>query len=144
MFSKSCEYGIKAIIYIATRSLESERTKIGDIVAHVGSPEAFTAKILGALTRHGIVQSYTGPNGGFEVDRARMEQIRLSDIVFAIDGDAVYNGCGLGLSECSHLQPCPMHDRFVKVRFELKNMLQRTSIYELAMGLKSGDTILLR
>ncbi|HRH66655.1 MAG TPA: transcriptional regulator, partial [Bacteroidia bacterium] len=31
MFSKACEYGIKSIIYIASRSLQNERVKIGDI-----------------------------------------------------------------------------------------------------------------
>ncbi|MDP2089650.1 MAG: Rrf2 family transcriptional regulator [Flavobacteriaceae bacterium] len=144
MFSKACEYGIKAIIYIATQSLKDERVKIGDIVENVGSPEAFTAKILSALTKHDIVKSYTGPYGGFEIDTAIMKRIKVSEIVFAIDGDSIYNGCGLGLSECSNIQPCPMHDKFVKVRGELKIMLETTTIYDLAIGLKSGKTILIR
>ena len=54
MFSKSCEYGIKAIIYIATQSLEDVRVKIGDVAENTGTPEAFTAKILGSLTKHNI------------------------------------------------------------------------------------------
>lgn len=144
MFSKACEYGIKAIIYIASQSLEGRRVKTGDIVEHVGSPEAFTGKILGALTKHGIVNSCTGPNGGFEIGEEKMKKIRISDVVFALDGDEIYNGCGLGFKECSHLQPCPMHDNFVKVRGELKKMLQKTSIYELALGVKSGKTTLMR
>lgn len=144
MFSKACEYGIKAIIYIATQSMQGRRVKIGDIVEHVGSPEAFTAKILGQLTREQLVSSHTGPYGGFEIDVNKMKQIKVSEIVFAIDGDEVYNGCGLGLSECSSLQPCPMHDKFVKVRAELKKMLVTTTVYDLAMGLKSGKTILMR
>lgn len=144
MFSKACEYGIKAVIYIATQSMQGRRVKIGDIVEHVGSPEAFTAKILGQLTRENLIKSHTGPYGGFEIDKDRMKSIKVSQIVFAIDGDEVYNGCGLGLSECSNLQPCPMHDKFVKVRSELKKMLVTTSVYDLAMGIKSGKTILMR
>ena len=92
MFSKACEYGIKAIIYIATQSLKGERVKTGDIVENVGSPVAFTAKILGALTKHNIVDSYTGPYGGFEIHTARMKTIKLSEIVFAIDGDIIGGG----------------------------------------------------
>jgi Rrf2 family iron-sulfur cluster assembly transcriptional regulator len=144
MFSKACEYGIKAIIYIATQSLKQERVKIGDIVENVGSPEAFTAKILGALTKHNIVKSYTGPYGGFEIERDSMKSINVADIVFAIDGESIYNGCGLGLSECNSAKPCPMHDKFVKVRSELKKMLQTTSIFDLAEDVKSGRTILIR
>lgn len=144
MFSKACEHGIKAIIYIATQSLEGRRVKIGDVAAQAGSPEAFTGKVLGALTKHNIVNSHTGPYGGFDIDPTRMEQIRMSDIVFAIDGDAVYKGCALGLKECNSKKPCPMHDRFVKVRAELRTMLETTSIYDLAVGLKTGKTILTR
>lgn len=73
-----------------------------------------------------------------------MKEIKVSQIVAAIDGDSIYNGCGLGLSECSNTQPCPMHHKFVKVRAHLKSMLETTTIYDLAMGLKSGKTILLR
>ncbi len=144
MFSKSCEYGIKAVIYIATQSLEGRRVKIGDIVAHAGSPEAFTGKILGTLTRHHIVHSQTGPYGGFSIATSNLRDIKLSHIVYALDGDAVYTECALGLKECSHLHPCPMHDKFVKIRNELKKVLETTSLYDLAVGLKEGKTILLR
>jgi len=144
MFSKTCEYGIKAIIYIASQSMQGARVKVGDIVLNAGLPEAFTGKILGALTKHGIVESHTGPYGGFEIDKERMKSIRLSEIVFAIDGDSVYNGCGLGLSECSNIQPCPVHDKFAKIRGQLKHMLETTTIYDLATGLNSGKSILMR
>ena len=144
MFSKACEYGIKAIIYIATQSLEGKRVKIVDVVENSGSPAAFTGKVLGSLTKHNIVHSLTGPHGGFYIDPGRMKRVRASDIVFAIDGDTVYNGCALGLTECSNTQPCPMHDKFVKVRNELKKMLETTTVHDLAIGLKSGKTILVR
>lgn len=144
MFSKACEHGIKAMIYIATQSLEGKRVKIGDIVENSGSPEAFTGKVLGALTKHNIVNSHTGPYGGFEIGLAQMKEIKVSDIVFAIDGDSLYNGCALGLKECDNTYPCPIHDKFVKIRRDLKIMLETTSIYDLAIGLKSGKTLLVR
>lgn len=144
MFSKACEYGIKAVIYIATQSMNNNRVKIGNIVDHIGSPEAFTAKVLGALTKHDIVKSYTGPYGGFEIETRRMEAIKLSEIVFAIDGDSIYKGCGLGLNECNSDQPCPIHDRFVHIREELRKMIETTSIHDLAADLKAGQSILNR
>ena len=144
MFSSACKYGIKAIVYIGTRSMQGGRVKVGDIAEHVGSPEAFTAKILGALVKHVIVESVKGPYGGFEISEDNMKRIKLSEIVYAIDGDSIYNGCALGLSECSDLEPCPMHDKFVKVRDQLKYMLETTSVYDLAMDLMSGKTTLIR
>src|SRR5690606_24768281 len=121
-----------------------KRAKIGDIVEHSGSPEAFTAKVLGALTKHQIVKSHTGPYGGFDTDVQKMKEIKVSEIVEAIDGDSMSNGCGMEFSECSNVQPCPMHNKFVKVRSEIKKMLTSTTIHDLALGLKSGKTVLIR
>lgn len=144
MFSKACEHGIRAITYIATQSLEGRRVKIGDVAMHAGSPEAYTGKILGTLTRYRIVNSHTGPYGGFDIDVHRMKEIHMSDIVYALDGDSLFNGCALGLSECSHERPCPLHHRFVKIRNELKETLHTTSIYDLALSLQSGKTVLIK
>ncbi len=144
MFSRAFEHGIKAIIYIATQSMDGKRVKIGDIVEQSGSPEAFTAKVLGVLTKQKIINSHTGPYGGFDITMDRMKETTISEIVHAIDGDVLFTGCGLGLSECSHLHPCPMHDKFVKVRNEIKSMLSSTTIHDLALGLKSGKTVLMR
>lgn len=144
MFSKSCEYGIRAITYIAMQSLDGYRVKIGDVAENAASPEAFTAKILGVLTKQHIVRSLKGPNGGFEMDINKMKHTKISEIVYAIDGDAIYNGCALGLNECNPAEPCPMHDRFVKVRDDLKKMLETTTVYDLATKLKSGKSTLIR
>jgi Rrf2 family protein len=144
MFSKSCQYGIKAVIYVAKKSLDNVRVKIGDIAEATGSPEAFTAKILGSLTKNQIVISVKGPYGGFEISPQKMKEITVSQIVYAIDGDSIYNGCALGLNECNAAEPCPMHEKFVHVRDDLKNMLKTTTIHDLATNLKLGKSILLR
>ncbi len=132
------------MIYIAAQTLEKKRVKIPDIVRQTGSPEAFTGKILGALTKHGILLSHTGPNGGFEIDPAKMHTIKLSEIVLAIDGSSSYEGCVLGLSECSQLHPCPVHDKMIKIRNQLRQTLETTTLYELATGQLSGKFTLIR
>ena len=144
MFSKACEYGIRAAIYVAEQSQEGRRVNLKDIAKEIGSPEAFTAKILQQLAKSDIVSSVKGPTGGFEIDRKRMARIKLSHIVTAIDGNTVYTGCGLGLKECSAKQPCPVHDKFKKIRNDLKQMLESTNLQELSMGMKDGLTFLRR
>lgn len=78
MFSKTCEYGIKAVLYIAMQSIREVRVKMGDMVENIGSPEAFTGKILSLLTKNGIVDSYTGPNGGFEMKQENLHLISIA------------------------------------------------------------------
>lgn len=144
MFSKACEHGLKAMIYIASKSMEGERVKIGEVSEHTGTPEAFTAKVLSTLSRHELLHSIKGPYGGFEMDQQQMHQVRLADIVSAIDGDKLFEGCALGLTTCNEDKPCPMHNSFVQIRTDLKNMMESTSIYDLATGLISGESILIR
>ncbi|HLV23510.1 MAG TPA: Rrf2 family transcriptional regulator [Moheibacter sp.] len=144
MFSKSCEYGIKAAIYITTQSLEGKRIKVAEIAENANSPLAFTAKLLGILTKYNIVSSQTGPNGGFYIEPNRVRGIKLEEIVSAIDGNSVYEGCGLGLNSCDSQNPCPLHNEFIHIRSELKKMLQTTTVYDLAMKLKAGESVLIR
>lgn len=144
MFSKACEYGIKATLYIARQSQSNERSSLKEIAGAINSPEAFTAKILQQLARNGVINSAKGPNGGFYISAADQEKSKLSHIVTAIDGSGIYNGCGLGLKECNELQPCPVHNKFKIIRDQLKDMLETTSIHELTAGLKEGLTFLKR
>lgn len=142
MFSKACEYGIKAMIYISRKSLEGERVNIPSIAQHINSPKAFTGKILGTLSQHNLVQSITGPNGGFEIDAKKLKKLSLLHIVEAIDGDALFHQCALGLRKCSNKRPCPMHYTFLPIRNQLYEVLKKTTLLELAQSLQSGETIL--
>lgn len=144
MFSKACEYGIRATIYIALQSLESRRVSLKEIADEIDSPVAFTAKILQLLSKNSIVESVKGAHGGFEISKAHIDSIKLSAIVYAIDGDNIYAGCGLGLTICNAHKPCPAHDKFVEIRDDLRNMLENTSLYEMTTGLETGLTYLKR
>ncbi|MBK6264281.1 Rrf2 family transcriptional regulator [Marivirga sp. S37H4] len=144
MFSKACEYGIRATLYIALKSLDNERVSLKDIAKEIDSPEAFTAKILQQLARNKIVDSVKGPSGGFKIEKSKIDSIKLIQIVSTIDGDAIFRGCGLGLKQCDEEFPCPVHNKFKVIRDGLKDMLETTSVYELATGINVGLTFLKR
>jgi Rrf2 family transcriptional regulator, iron-sulfur cluster assembly transcription factor len=142
MFSKTCEYGIRATIFIASESYQNKRVGLKDIAKKIDSPEAFTAKILQILSKDNIINSVKGVGGGFEIPRETMKDIKLAQIVNSLEGDRVFTGCGLGLSNCSDDHPCPMHEKFKSIRNELAFMLENTNLEELASGIKPGDTFL--
>ena len=109
MFSKSCEYAIRAMIYIADQSLKGIRTTLADISHEIDSPVAFTAKILQQLSKSQVVTSLKGPSGGFYMTDLQLSTISLAKVVKAIDGEKIFTTCGLGLKQCSEKQPCPVH-----------------------------------
>ncbi len=144
MFSKACEYGIRAAIYIAKKSLTEQKVSLKDVAQAINSPEAYTSKILQKLAKNGIINSDKGPTGGFSMDKEELNKVKLSTIVFILDGDNIYKGCGLGLEKCNEKMPCPVHNQFITVRESLKIMLETTTIISLALGLKDGLTFLKR
>ncbi|AZA83184.1 transcriptional regulator [Chryseobacterium lactis] len=127
MFSKTCEYALRALIYIAQQSKNEGRVGIKDISKSINSPEHFIAKILQDLSRKGFVQSAKGPNGGFYMDQKNRD-VSIADIVKEIDGDKLFTGCGLGLEQCSETHPCPLHDQFKSIRQNLRIMLETSKI----------------
>jgi Rrf2 family protein len=143
MFSKTCEYGIRAMIFIAQHSKDEARIGIREIARGIASPEHFIAKILQELGRKGIVQSIKGPNGGFYLDQKGRE-CSLANIVRALDGDQLFTGCGLGLPQCSELHPCPIHGEFKKIRQEISAMLEDARIGEFTEQLDERQLFLKR
>lgn len=142
MFSKSCKYGIKAVLFIAQQSQLGIRVGIKEIVEAIDTPEAFTAKILQILSKKNIVQSIKGPNGGFEIPKEDLEKIKLAHIVEAIDGEDLYTQCSLGLPQCGNDKPCPVHHKLVAIKKELKQVLENTSILEVAYNMNTIDLYL--
>lgn len=137
MFTKACEYGIRAMIYITAASKEGEKMSIKDICREIGAPEHFTAKILQDLSRKRLVSSLKGPSGGFFMEDTQ-RNITLLEIVEAIDGNSLFTGCGLGLKQCSEVQPCPIHNKFKTIRDSLQKMLMETTVLQLTQNLEKG------
>ena len=144
MFSKSCKYGIKATLYVAQKSQVDERVSLKEIAAAINSPIAFTAKILQILAKEMIINSIKGPNGGFEIDKSRLSKISIHQIVKAIDGNRLFDGCVLGLNSCNEKEPCPMHSEFVIIRKHLSETLATSNLLNVAQDLNLGLTVLKR
>ena len=142
MFSKSCEYAIRATIFIASKCCENRKVGLKEIALAIDSPVPFTAKILQKLTKDRIVNSTKGVNGGFEIYKKDLKSIKLIQIVEAIDGSSVFSGCGLGLETCSEEHPCPVHFEFKEIKERLHAMLEKTSLEELASDVKAGSSFL--
>lgn len=143
MFSKTCEYAIRACIFIASQSYENKRTTIKDITENIDSPKSFTAKILQVLAKKDIVHSIKGIGGGFEIPKEDIKKISLAQIVSAIDGETVFKSCGLGLNHCSDERPCPLNKKFKSIRENLAKMLENTYLEELVYDINSGDSFLI-
>jgi Rrf2 family protein len=142
LFSKACEYGIRATIYIATQSLQNNRVSLVEIATEIDSPQSFTAKILQKLARDKVITSVKGQMGGYEIKKEDMAKITLGHIVMAIDGGDIYTVCGLGLKKCSEKHPCPVHANFKVIREKVRKTLDNTNLEMLASSIDGGQSYL--
>ena len=129
MLSKTCEYALRAMIYVAQNSKNGNMVNIKEVSENIGSPELFIAKILQGLSKKGYLQSSKGRNGGFYIDQ-KAAQISLADIVVAIDGEKMFKGCGVGLDYCSEKKPCPIHHEYKEARTALFNIYKQAKLHQ--------------
>lgn len=141
LFSKTCEYAMRAVFFIAHKTAKGGRVGIKEIATGIDSPEHFLAKILQDLSRRGVIQSAKGPNGGFYVDEVILN-MPLAAIVEAVDGNGIFTGCGLGLEYCSEENPCPIHHDFKAIRNQIQDLLKTTKIGEFNEELNLGIAVL--
>lgn len=141
MLSKTCEYAIRALTFIAQQTKDGNKISIKDVAKGIDSPEYFIAKILQEMTRKDLLQSTKGPTGGFHLNETNLNN-SLANIVKEFNGDKIFNGCALGLKQCSETSPCPLHDQFKGIRNNLKQLLESTTIRDLVEKLETKNVFL--
>lgn len=125
MLSKSVEYAIKSLVLI---KCQDSNINVESISLKLDIPKNFTSKILQLLQKKGYVNSRKGPGGGFTPNNY---SLTIKDLVIDIDGSFKYDRCALGLSECSDLNPCPLHDYFKPIKTKILGEFMNVTIDEI-------------
>ena len=129
IFSKKCEYGMQAILYLAAKE-KGALVSAEEISKVLKIPREFISKILQSLKDSGLINSSKGKSGGFSLAKSS-SRIKLIDIVAAIDGLELFDDCVLGFPECSPTHPCPVHDTWGTLRTQAYDMLNSETIDKL-------------
>jgi Rrf2 family protein len=144
MLSNSCRYGIRAVIYIASRQKNAGKTGIKTISEALELPTPYLAKILQQLAKHKILHSAKGPHGGFSMLRDP-KKVTLFDIIKIIDGDDFFKNCIIHSGSCSVVEKnelrCPLHDDYGCLREGLVNLFEKKTIYDLAKKINETSTL---
>jgi len=125
-FSKKCEYGLQAVLYLAVLD-ENYICSSEDISNKLSIPKEFTSKILQSLTESKIIESRKGKSGGFKLAR-KVTELKLIDIVIAIDGDEIFNNCVMGFTNCTKDKKCLLHEEWQEIITKAQDMLSRDTI----------------
>jgi Rrf2 family protein len=144
MLSNSCRYGIRGVIYLASRYPLKNNVGIKEISGDLGLPAPFLAKILQQLAKHKILSSTKGPNGGFSLLK-KPESITLLEIVKIIDGDELFKNCLIHDGTCAGVKRskklCPVHDDYSAIREVLMKLFKTRTIAEILETANNSEDI---
>lgn len=130
VFSRTVEYALRAMTFLATQPA-GQRTGARAISDAEQIPMPFLWKILQTLARQRLIRSFKGIHGGYELALPSRE-ITLHAVVLAADGTDFTGQCVLGLPNCSEENACPLHDTWKEIRGRMTNMLEKTTLADLA------------
>ncbi|MCX6300476.1 MAG: Rrf2 family transcriptional regulator [Bacteroidetes bacterium] len=142
MLSITCKTSIKAVVFLASKIDTDKKVSIKEIADDINGSEHTVGKLLQKLVKANIIKSSKGPTGGFYITLKQM-QIAIIEIITAIDGDAVFKECGLGLSTCSSKRPCPIHNDYKKVRDQFEQFYKNKTVADLCKKVNNGSSFLM-
>ena len=142
IYSRSTEYAIRALIPLA-QAPDGRYTMVKTIAEQEGIPTHFLAKILQQLARKGLLKSSKGPLGGFTLN-VPAGDIRLLDIVEALDGLESYQVVDTRNGDCPDGLYCTLHDEWRALQKEIMTYLEVNTVADLAKALDSKRKTLAR
>lgn len=123
--TRQTDYAIRCVLYLAEHP--NEVKVVNEIASSKSIPKVFLAKILQKLSKAGIVRSYKGVKGGFELAK-RPKDITLLDVIEAIDGPVAMNICAIDKRLCNMSNQCSVHPVWVQLRQDTERKLRKYSI----------------
>ncbi len=130
MLSRSSEYAIRALTFLAQRHGDGRHYLARDMAEQLGIPAPFLGKVLQPLVTRGYLHSQRGRSGGFRLDRPAAH-IYLVQIAEAEETLRAPNVCLLGQHDCDDAHACPLHDMWMKASRSFRERLERTSLQDM-------------
>lgn len=138
LLSRASEYGVQVMVELC-HTPNGEFVAVSDLAKRRNLSPSFLSKVVNQLVEHGLVDSQRGPGGGVRLGHPA-EQIRMIDVVEAIDGTSFLTGCVMGLLECRDSAPCPMHSQWKPVRDSILEMFAGRMLSDVAGKLEPRHT----
>jgi len=126
MLSKTAEYALRAVVWLAHDSARKESAD--QLAGQTKVPRRYLHKVLQDLVKAKLVRSQPGPGGGYGLARAP-EKITVLDVVNAVAPLVRIRHCPLGLT--SHTRLCPLHAELDRVYAATEAAFKRVTIAHL-------------
>jgi Rrf2 family protein len=127
------DYACRALLSLALHIDEGGPTSVRDIAERTGLPQPYLEQILLALKGAGLVRSKRGVGGGYTLARPA-EEIRLSEIVSAVDGPITLGDFGQPHQDgaCDHEGQCVLLGIWNQAGDHMRHYLEGYTLAQIA------------
>jgi len=127
MLQTSTKYGLKALLWLAQDSENSEFVRVRDLSKEIKVPGPYLSKVIKQLAESGILETRRGAFGGV---RLRDSSQSLYSACVALQDPICMSACFLSNQACQVKSPCPFHEKWGHIRKHLIDFLQSTTFAE--------------
>lgn len=139
--SKRGEYGLRAMIDLATWKTDNGVIQIREIAEGEHIPIKFLEQILLTLKNAGLLHSKLGASGGYYLAKPA-DQITLGSIVRILDGPLAPIGCVSQMAYepcgCPDEQTCGLRMVMMDVRNAIADILDNTTLADVARRVEAA------
>lgn len=128
LLNREVDYAVRAMV-LMTRA-NKPTVSVAQMQEGVGVNRPFLRKILQKLHKAGLLQASKGKGGGFSAAKAP-ENIRLSDLIAALQGPVKLNDCFFRKKLCRNHGTCLLRRRIGEVEARLAEEMERITLKDL-------------
>jgi Rrf2 family protein len=142
--STKSEYGLRALIYLASNS-GREAIPAREIASRWNVPVKYLEQILKTLKESGLVTSQMGIAGGYRLARPAT-LITAGEVIRLLDGRIAPMGCvsSYDYEPCEFEDACGLKTLWARARAALVGVLDQTTIADLCTSANQANLVSLK
>lgn len=130
--SKMTDYAVVILADMVRQ--DSALLSASQIAQSTNLSEATVSKILKLLTKHDILSSTRGANGGYQLNK-NPKEINMADVIAATDAPLALTDCVEGGSQCCDLaESCSVKGQWNPVNVAMRTALENVSLQQMMGG----------
>jgi len=129
LITREIDYAVRALIYLADNG-NGKKVSVSELVDELGITRPFLRKIMQLLAKAGVIESYKGNKGGFELLK-KPEDIYLINMIEIFQGKFSLNECLLSKDICPDKGDCVLSNRVNDIEEMVKKELESIDLRSL-------------
>ena len=135
LITRDTDYAVRALCFFA--ATKEKRVPVPTLVNKLRIPRPFLRRILQLLNKKGILKSYKGLGGGFELS-VNPSRILLVDLIRAFQGPLRLNECIFKKNICPNKNICALREKISAIENRVISELGSITIASLLVKKTNG------